>query len=122
MKILFHGEVRVERKGLRHVAEHRLDLFEITLNVESGHACRPRIEVDQSGERAEQRRLACPVRAGDREDLTGVELEVERVDGPDRAIRFRQCMGFEQHHWNRTITGMPILSSPSSLATFTFTA
>jgi hypothetical protein len=64
-------------QGNADVASHVVGLSD---DVEPGDLGRPRCRLQQCGQHADDRALACSVRAEKAEDLTPVNLEVDAID------------------------------------------
>jgi hypothetical protein len=77
-------QVALQAERLRDVAEPRLQVRHVVAEIESEDACLVGLDLEQAGERAEQRRLAGAVGTGDGEDL---RLRDRQVDAGERDAR-----------------------------------
>src|SRR5262249_60222682 len=74
-EVLLHGEVRVEREGLRHVARLALDLLALLLDVVTRHRGVAPRRRQQAAEHLDGRRLARAVGAEQAEYLSALDLQ-----------------------------------------------
>ena len=131
-QILLDAQVGVERKAARHVADALADLPEVPDHVAAKDRRGASVGYEERGEDPEQRRLAATVGTHEPEQLTGAHVEghlVERdraakglADAVEDDGRRRRAHGTAVAAMNVRSAGMPILSTPSLLATRTFTA
>ena len=81
------GTCAMPRRTMSSTAR-RLDLAAVEADA-------PRARADEAGERAQQRRLAGPVRAQDRGDGARGDLERDPVERADRPVRRHQVLNLE---------------------------
>src|SRR5690606_5669039 len=73
------------------------------VRLASGERCAVKLQFalsgpQQSGDGAEDRRLARPVAANERHDLSRFDVQTHAADGTDRAVRDVQVADVEQRH------------------------
>ena len=85
IQILDDGELAIERELLRDVADLLPGRGAGVVQVDAGDAQRAAACRQQTAEHAERRRLAGPVGPEQTEDLAAVDLEVDMIDGDERA-------------------------------------
>ena len=131
-QILLDAQVGVEREATRHVADALADLPEVADHVAAKDRRGAGVGYEECGDDPEQRRLAATVGTHEPEQLTSAHVEGHLVER-DRAAkdladpveddgRRRRAHGTAAAAMNVRSAGMPILSTPSLLATRTFTA
>ena len=79
-EVLEDRELALQREHLRHVAEPRLQRRHVAAQVDAEHARLLRLDVEEAGEAAEQRRLPGSVRADDADHLAAREIEIDPVE------------------------------------------
>src|SRR5947199_230073 len=86
LEVLHHGEVAIEREGLRDVADVRAHLLAVALDVEAVDGGVAAGRDEKAAEDADERRLAGAVRTEEAEDLAARDLQrdaVERTNGAE---------------------------------------
>ena len=92
-QVLAPGQVRVEADRVREVADAALDLERAAGRVEPDDAGLALGRLGQPEEHQDRRRLAGAVLAEQAEDLAGLDLEIEMVDGDEVAVGLGQAAG-----------------------------
>src|SRR5438094_1144190 len=98
------GEVRVQRRLARHVADETLDLDRLPPAVEPRDACRAAVGPDEGHEDADRRRLAGPVRAEKSEDLSLRHREGDVEDGPLPSVALVELLDLDDGRHLRLLT------------------
>jgi len=101
--VLFDGEIVVQRKFLRHVADVAADLLRLGGDVIALHGCLARRGRQQAAEDPDRRGLAGAVGAEETVDLAGRDGEVETVEGGDVAERLHQAFGMDDGCVDRAV-------------------
>ena len=92
-QVLAPGHAVVEADAVRQVADAALHLERVPGRIEADDAGPARRRLGQAEEHQDGRRLAGAVLAEQPEDLAGVDLEVEVVDGDEVAVALGQPAG-----------------------------
>ena len=113
--VLAHRHLRIERVVLEHhrdVAVARRDIVD-DLAVDRDRAAADRF---QPGDHAQQRRLSAAGRADENHELAVVDLEIDRLDGGDRAAaeRLAQLLETDRPHLFRARFPGPRLAQSSA--------
>ena len=78
--VFIYGEVLVQAESLRHVTESAFGAFWIVNNVAAGNSDVARVRRHNSGKHAQCGCFARAVRTDKAENLSGTDIETERVD------------------------------------------
>ena len=92
-EVLAAGEVAVEADAVRQVADPPLDLERATGRIQPDHARLAVGRLGQPEQHQDGRRLAGAVLPEQPEDLAGLDLEVEMVDGDQVAVGLGEAAG-----------------------------
>ena len=94
-QVLVHGQLVVERKLLRHVADHFLDLVAFARDVEAGDSRRAFRRFENAAKHADDGGFAGAVRPEKSEDRTARDGEADVIDGRESAEAFRQPLALD---------------------------
>jgi hypothetical protein len=94
-EVLGHRQVAVEAEALGHVADALLHRRDVAAQVVAEDARLLRLDLEQAGDGAQERRLAGAVGTDEAEDLPVVEREVDAGERRPTAEPLRQA---PQHH------------------------
>ena len=83
LEVLPYGELRVERKALRHVADQPAELAVARLDFRAKEAGRPFRGRKQAGQHLHRGGLPASVGAEEAEDLTAFDPEARAIDGSE---------------------------------------
>src|SRR4029453_14050696 len=92
-KVVATGHVRVEPDRVGEVSDPPLDLERAWGRIETDHPGLALGRLGQPEQHQDRRRLAGTVLAEQPEDLAGLDLEIEVVDGDEVAVHLREAAG-----------------------------
>ena len=93
--VLFHGQVVVERKFLRHVADVLLDGFRLRGDVQPADRRAARSGLQQAAQHANGGGFARAVRAQESEDFAAADVEIDMIHGDEIAEALHQVVDFD---------------------------
>ncbi len=99
---LLDGEEGIEVDLLRHQPHRSAREAVVAHHVVAEHFHRALAGERRAGHQADERGLACAVRAQEREDLAAVDVEVEVIEGGESAVALgRAAQANRFHHLNK---------------------
>jgi len=92
VQVLDDGQIGIERKALRHIADDFFDRFGIARRFDAVHQHAPQRGIQGGGDEAERCRLARAIGPNQAENFARVNLEREVVDGDGRGEAFGEML------------------------------